>query len=100
VIDIKWAYCVNFQIFGLNTNVNFLMKLCRNRHFEDAAVHTGFIDEHGASLLEKEKVPTDVLFKIALAVLLKDAKQQAFAFRVNHSLSRKLRLIVGDQGNH
>jgi 3-methylcrotonyl-CoA carboxylase alpha subunit len=49
-----------FPILGVRTNVAFLIQVLRHPAFRSAAVHTGFVDEHLASLLEAPPRPAAV----------------------------------------
>jgi acetyl-CoA/propionyl-CoA carboxylase biotin carboxyl carrier protein len=51
-IDRAAAALRTFPILGVRTNVPFLIRLLEHPEFRAGRVHTGFVDEHLASLLE------------------------------------------------
>jgi acetyl-CoA/propionyl-CoA carboxylase biotin carboxyl carrier protein len=51
-IDRAAAALRTFPILGVRTNVSFLIRLLEHPEFRAGRVHTGFVDEHLASLLE------------------------------------------------
>ena len=53
-----------FPILGVRTNVSFLIRVLGHPGFRAGHVHTGFVDEHLTSLLEKEP-PSDVVLAAA-----------------------------------
>lgn len=55
------------QIVGLETNVNFLLDLCRHKSFQEGDVHTAFIRDHEKSLFSEEKLDDANLVQAALA---------------------------------
>ncbi|XP_049535521.1 methylcrotonoyl-CoA carboxylase subunit alpha, mitochondrial [Anopheles darlingi] len=65
----------NYQIAGLQTNINFLLDLARHDHFQAADVHTGFIEQHMATLFPKKTVPREKVIQMALAQLLNERVQ-------------------------
>ncbi|XP_044742944.1 methylcrotonoyl-CoA carboxylase subunit alpha, mitochondrial [Chrysoperla carnea] len=96
-----------YNIAGVDTNINFLLDLCRHSEFIDGKVHTGFIDDHKDSLFPKRKPNNILISKLALAVLLHEKYTEQkravnenqsnnpfvieTGFRVNHSLVRSLK---------
>lgn len=97
-----------YQIAGLDTNINFLMRLCLHPQLRLGKVHTGFIAEHRDWLLADDKVPESVITQAVIAVVLheelvtitkalnSDDPFSPFAtltgFRVNHLFVRPMRL--------
>jgi 3-methylcrotonyl-CoA carboxylase alpha subunit len=60
------------EIAGVNANVAFLGSVASHPAFADGAVHTGFIDEHKATLIPAAApVPDDALAVAAVDVLLR-----------------------------
>lgn len=94
------------QITGLETNVNFLLDLARHPSFRAADVHTGFIDQHMATLFPPLHVSDTVLCQSAVSVLLHEQQLAGAAatgtpcnpfvvernFRVNHAAERAIRV--------
>ncbi|XP_026682682.1 methylcrotonoyl-CoA carboxylase subunit alpha, mitochondrial isoform X1 [Diaphorina citri] len=88
-----------YQIAGLDTNINFLINLCSNDHFIQGDIHTGFIDQHKDELLTRTLPQTEIILQAALSLVLKqiqDAKLEKAksngnvfslltGFRMNHS---------------
>ena len=62
----------NFPILGVRTNVAFLIKVLEHPAFRAGRVHTGFVDEHLASLLETAPPSAAVL---AAAAFVRTASQ-------------------------
>ena len=60
-IDRAVAALRAFPILGVRTNVAFLIKVLEHPAFRAGRVHTGFVDEHLASLLEAPAPPAAVL---------------------------------------
>ncbi|KFB45474.1 AGAP010228-PA-like protein [Anopheles sinensis] len=101
----------NFQIAGLQTNINFLIDLAKHNHFQSADVHTGFIDQHMATLFPKKIVPPVKVAQMALAYIINDRVQSSavlgskplgpFAtehnFRSNYALIRSIKMKVGQE---
>lgn len=68
----------NFQIVGLGTNINFLMKLSRHPEFVAANVHTDFIPQHSNSLFPpKEDSPPPSVACHALVGLVLNEQLEA-----------------------
>lgn len=57
------------QITGLETNVNFLLDLCKHPSFRAGDVHTSFIRDHGDSLFPEEILSDDRLVQATLATV-------------------------------
>ena len=53
-----------FPILGVRTNVSFLIRVLEHPAFRAGRVHTGFVDEHLASLLDTP-APSDVVLAAA-----------------------------------
>ena len=49
-----------FPILGVRTNVHFLINVLNHQSFREGRVHTGFVEEHLASLLERA-APSDAI---------------------------------------
>lgn len=100
----------DYNIVGLETNVNFLMNLCQHAEFKKGNVHTGFIPEYREELFSKQDISNDLLVQAALASILyeqnsaivntvqnNDSFNTFFGFRLNHKLSRKIKLLAAGQ---
>ncbi|OXU24234.1 hypothetical protein TSAR_001328 [Trichomalopsis sarcophagae] len=102
-----------YNIVGLETNVEFIKDICAHPKFRNGDVHTGFIEENYDALFPKIEVPKRVLAEGALGLILcaeLDALKTAakssdvynpFALetglRVNHVLNRRIDFEVGEE---
>jgi len=67
----KLRTCLSeYNIVGLNTNVNFLMELASHKKFIEGDVHTSFIEQHYDELFPVEKVEDQFIFQAVLSSLL------------------------------
>ncbi|XP_058450998.1 methylcrotonoyl-CoA carboxylase subunit alpha, mitochondrial [Malaya genurostris] len=99
----------NYQIAGLQTNINFLIDLASHSHFQAADVHTGFIQQHMASLFPTKTTSNTKIAQMALAYVLNEnattriptkgwnAFDLALNFRPNYVPTKNLKLKVADQ---
>ncbi|CAK9832078.1 Methylcrotonoyl-CoA carboxylase subunit alpha, mitochondrial [Anthophora retusa] len=60
----------DYNIAGLDTNIEFIKDLCSHSDFRRGQVHTGFIEEHRRELLPKLHVPSEIAAQAALATIL------------------------------
>ncbi|KAL6041677.1 Methylcrotonoyl-CoA carboxylase subunit alpha, mitochondrial [Balamuthia mandrillaris] len=99
----------DYQIVGLNTNIEFLQKLAMHPSFIAGEVETGFIQRHHKELFEPAQPPsTQELALAALYVLheeKEDASQSAFAtspwsqltgWRSNEQAERELKFLYNE----
>ncbi|CAL7942812.1 unnamed protein product [Xylocopa violacea] len=106
----------DYNIAGLDTNIEFMKDLCSHRNFCQGQVHTGFIDEHYRELFPKLRVPSEVAVQAALAsILCEDTRSLRFSLattdpfspfateigvRLNHTLTRTFSFnVCGDDVN-
>ncbi|XP_026291108.1 methylcrotonoyl-CoA carboxylase subunit alpha, mitochondrial [Frankliniella occidentalis] len=100
----------DYNIVGLETNVNFLMNLCQHKEFQKGNVHTGFIPEHNDELFPEQNYSSSLLAQAAFASILcqqnrdvlnavhgNDPFNNFSGFRLNHKLIRKFKLVGGGQ---
>lgn len=101
-----------YNIAGLDTNIEFLKSLCSHPNFRQGEVHTGFIDEHYEKLFPKLQIPNEVAAQAALAMILYQDTQSLrssiatndplspfateIGFRLNHTLTRIYSFTVCD----
>ncbi|XP_017875675.1 methylcrotonoyl-CoA carboxylase subunit alpha, mitochondrial [Ceratina calcarata] len=101
-----------YNIAGLDTNIEFLKSLCSHPDFRQGQVHTGFIDEHYEKLFPKLQIPSEVAAQAALALILYEDTQSLrsslatndplspfateIGFRLNHSLTSTYSFNVCD----
>uniref|UniRef100_A0A670ZRD6 Methylcrotonoyl-CoA carboxylase subunit alpha, mitochondrial n=2 Tax=Pseudonaja textilis TaxID=8673 RepID=A0A670ZRD6_PSETE len=70
----KLRYCLQqYNIVGLNTNVDFLLNLSAHPEFEAGNVHTNFIPQHHSELFpSKRSISKMTLCQAALGLILKE----------------------------
>uniref|UniRef100_M3ZEG5 Methylcrotonoyl-CoA carboxylase subunit alpha, mitochondrial n=1 Tax=Xiphophorus maculatus TaxID=8083 RepID=M3ZEG5_XIPMA len=111
----KLRYCLRqYNIVGLNTNIDFLLSLSGHAEFEAGRVSTSFIPQHYADLFPAPRAPSgETLCQAALGLLLQEQKHtQAFTqastdpfspfgsssgWRNNIQFNRNMRLQLGDK---
>ncbi|XP_055546271.1 methylcrotonoyl-CoA carboxylase subunit alpha, mitochondrial [Wyeomyia smithii] len=96
----------NYQIAGLQTNINFLIDLASHKHFQAADVHTGFIEQHMSTLFPVKPVSEVKIAQMAVAFVLNgDASARKslnrmnpfdleLNFRPNYTATRSFKLKV------
>ncbi|KAK6644540.1 hypothetical protein RUM43_000807 [Polyplax serrata] len=101
----------NFNVAGLETNVNFLMSLARHPEFKNGNVHTNFIPDHISELFPKKQYTPENIATIVLAQLfseqihsmksaqVKDPFMAEGPFRLNHSYVRMLKYNFSENVN-
>ncbi|XP_050504133.1 methylcrotonoyl-CoA carboxylase subunit alpha, mitochondrial [Diabrotica virgifera virgifera] len=101
-----------YNIAGLETNVNFLLDLADHPEFSAGNVHTNFIRDHYDTLFRKENPSLAQLCQAAIATILLDrdlengqanARKDQYnpftvesSFRVNYDHDRKIKLKFKD----
>ncbi|KAK7939306.1 hypothetical protein WMY93_002632 [Mugilogobius chulae] len=111
----KLRYCLRqYNIVGLNTNIDFLLSLSSHPEFEAGNVSTSFIPQHYADLFPAPSAPSEAtLCQAALGLVLREKRNtHSFAhnsndpfspfgsssgFRLNLDLSRTMSLQLGDK---
>ncbi|XP_078040099.1 methylcrotonoyl-CoA carboxylase 1 [Augochlora pura] len=99
-----------YNIAGLDTNIEFIKDLCSHPSFRQGQVHTGFIKEHHQQLFPELRVPQSVAMQAVLASIfyehllsLKSSLTTADPYspfateigsRLNHNLTRTFHFIV------
>lgn len=84
----RLRYCLRqYNIVGLNTNIEFLLSLSGHPEFEAGNVHTSFIPQHYDQLFPAPTAPSkEVLCQAALGLLLKEKRHtQEFSAMSNDS---------------
>ncbi|KAI7805142.1 hypothetical protein IRJ41_000246 [Triplophysa rosa] len=78
----KLRYCLRqYNIVGLNTNIEFLLSLSGHPAFEAGNVHTSFIEQHYDELFPAaQKASGEMLCQAALGLLLRE-KQHTDSYR-------------------
>lgn len=93
-----------YNIAGLETNIEFIIDLCLNTSFREGKVHTGFISEHHDELFPTLRIPNEIAAQATLASIFLEelnsiktslkTKDKFSPFgtetgvRVNHSLNQ------------
>uniref|UniRef100_A0A8C6TVZ6 Methylcrotonoyl-CoA carboxylase 1 (alpha) n=1 Tax=Neogobius melanostomus TaxID=47308 RepID=A0A8C6TVZ6_9GOBI len=113
----KLRYCLRqYNIVGLNTNIDFLLSLSSHPEFEAGNVTTSFIPQHYADLFPAPSAPSGAtLCQAALGLVLRERSSThsftqtsndpfspfgcSSGFRVNIDLSRNMTLQLGDKSN-
>ncbi|XP_011880584.1 PREDICTED: methylcrotonoyl-CoA carboxylase subunit alpha, mitochondrial [Vollenhovia emeryi] len=105
----------DYNIAGLDTNIEFIKDLCAHEKFQNGQVHTGFIEENFEQLFPKIQTSNRILMQGTLAsILLEDMESlnmsvetkdpfTPFAvetgLRLNHVLERTFLFDVGKESN-
>ncbi|XP_055637549.1 methylcrotonoyl-CoA carboxylase subunit alpha, mitochondrial [Toxorhynchites rutilus septentrionalis] len=99
----------NYQIAGLQTNINFLIDLASHGHFRAADVHTGFIEQHMATLFPAKTVSSEKVAQMAVAQVLNEIGSTRrllnhlnpfdveLDFRPNYIPARSFKLKIGEK---
>uniref|UniRef100_A0A1Y1NLJ1 Methylcrotonoyl-CoA carboxylase subunit alpha, mitochondrial n=1 Tax=Photinus pyralis TaxID=7054 RepID=A0A1Y1NLJ1_PHOPY len=99
---------VHYNIAGLETNVNFLISLCKHKEFAAGNVHTNFIRDYHDSLFPQEKIDDEQKIQAAVALSLLESEAGDIGesnspfvlesnFRVNHFHQRTVKLFFKDK---
>ncbi|XP_047365479.1 methylcrotonoyl-CoA carboxylase subunit alpha, mitochondrial isoform X2 [Vespa velutina] len=59
-----------YNITGIDTNIEFIKDLCLHPDFQNGKVHTGFIAENNKDLFPDLRIPNEILIQGALALIL------------------------------
>ncbi|XP_017764705.1 PREDICTED: methylcrotonoyl-CoA carboxylase subunit alpha, mitochondrial isoform X2 [Eufriesea mexicana] len=102
----------DYNIAGLDTNIEFIKDLCSHSNFWQGQIHTGFIEEHYRELLPNLHVPSEIAAQATLALILYDdthSLQSSFktndpfspfateiGLRLNYTLTRTFSFNVGE----
>ncbi|KAK4879396.1 hypothetical protein RN001_007542 [Aquatica leii] len=93
-----------YNIAGLETNVNFLISLCNHEEFAAGNVHTNFIRDNYNSLFVETHPTEHQLIEAALSTILLEKNHVKdynpfiveAGFRINHNHQRDVKLIFKD----
>ncbi|XP_066582981.1 methylcrotonoyl-CoA carboxylase subunit alpha, mitochondrial [Prorops nasuta] len=112
-LNILKSKLCEYNIAGLDTNVEFIKNICDHPKFKAGAVHTGFINENNDALFPKLQVPSELLAQSTLALILCEEMtalstgletnnlfspfSTEAGFRVNHILERKFDFSINDE---
>ncbi|XP_025834584.1 methylcrotonoyl-CoA carboxylase subunit alpha, mitochondrial [Agrilus planipennis] len=104
---------LNYNISGVETNINFLLTLTKHPEFTKGNVHTNFIHDHNKDLFPEVKPSQNQLIQAALAVILSEKHKEnteairqnnqfnpfivESGFRVNYLHKRTIKLIFNNE---
>ncbi|XP_068208891.1 methylcrotonoyl-CoA carboxylase subunit alpha, mitochondrial [Palaemon carinicauda] len=113
-LNILVTSLAEYNIIGLNTNVNFLMSLATHPNFVAGDVSTDFIPDHYDTLFPQRNPSPELFCQTALALILSEEQEAVRAAalsldptspfspqslpRINHTLSRTMKIICGEKG--
>uniref|UniRef100_A0A671SQK6 Methylcrotonoyl-CoA carboxylase subunit alpha, mitochondrial n=1 Tax=Sinocyclocheilus anshuiensis TaxID=1608454 RepID=A0A671SQK6_9TELE len=93
----RLRYCLRqYNIVGLNTNIDFLLSLSGHAEFEAGNVHTSFIPQHYDQLFPAAQRPSDALLCQAALGLLLGEKQNTEIYR-NQTSGENASFVTGGQ---
>uniref|UniRef100_A0A7N9AZU9 Methylcrotonoyl-CoA carboxylase subunit alpha, mitochondrial n=1 Tax=Mastacembelus armatus TaxID=205130 RepID=A0A7N9AZU9_9TELE len=113
----KLRYCLRqYNIVGLNTNIDFLLSLSGHPEFEAGNVSTSFIPQHYADLFPSPRAPSGATVCQAVLGLVLEERKNTHAFtqtstdplspfgsssgwRNNIEFNRNMTLQLGDKSN-
>uniref|UniRef100_A0A7N6BLQ4 Methylcrotonoyl-CoA carboxylase subunit alpha, mitochondrial n=1 Tax=Anabas testudineus TaxID=64144 RepID=A0A7N6BLQ4_ANATE len=114
----KLRYCLRqYNIVGLNTNIDFLLSLSGNPEFEAGNVSTSFIPQHYSDLFPTPRAPSGAtVCQAALGLVLQERKHieeftqatsdpfspfgSSGGWRNNIKFNRNMRLQLGDKSKY
>ncbi|KAL2731083.1 hypothetical protein V1478_005496 [Vespula squamosa] len=59
-----------YNVIGLDTNIEFIKDLCLHPDFQNGKIHTGFIAENSKELFPDLRIPNEILIQGAVALIL------------------------------
>lgn len=62
----------DYEVVGLNTNIEFLKKICQSPDFIEGNIETGYINKHHNELFADEIVENEAFVQAALALLARE----------------------------
>lgn len=69
-----------YEVVGLNSNVEFLKKVCRSPAFIRGDVETGYIKKYHDELFSEEPIEVEALTQAALGLFMRDAASNSVIF--------------------
>ncbi|XP_066256590.1 methylcrotonoyl-CoA carboxylase subunit alpha, mitochondrial [Euwallacea similis] len=100
------AKLLEYNIGGLETNINFLLQLVNHPEFQVANVYTDFIKDHQEVLLKSYKPAKEDLILASVALILEEKSHETDQynpfvaesnFRLNHLYERKLKFTFKEE---
>ncbi|TVY94379.1 putative methylcrotonoyl-CoA carboxylase beta chain, mitochondrial [Lachnellula willkommii] len=70
----------NYEVVGLNTNIEFLKKICKSPAFIRGEVETGYIQKYNDELFAPEAVEPETFAQAALGILAKESLEKGADF--------------------
>lgn len=68
-----YAALQDYEVVGINTNIEFLKRVCKSPDFIAGEVETGYIGKHHDELFAEVEVPHETYVQAALSLLLSEA---------------------------
>lgn len=69
-----------YEVVGLNTNIEFLKRICQSPDFIAGDVETGYIQKHHDELFSEGPIEVEAFAQAALGLLMKDAATRSAHF--------------------
>ncbi|XP_066148662.1 methylcrotonoyl-CoA carboxylase subunit alpha, mitochondrial [Euwallacea fornicatus] len=100
------AKLLEYNIVGLETNINFLLQLANHPEFQAANVYTDFIKDHQEALLKPYKPVKEDLIMASVVLILEEKSHETHQynpfvvesnFRLNHLYERKLKFTFQEE---
>ncbi|XP_052797487.1 methylcrotonoyl-CoA carboxylase subunit alpha, mitochondrial-like [Mya arenaria] len=107
------AALMDYQVLGLNTNIQFLTDLAQHREFAAGKVHTDFIPQHQSELFPQRTTSHAAICQAVVALVLQQAEHSqqlaaktldphspvwmCHALRINQNPTRWISLMDGDR---
>ncbi|KAK5646165.1 hypothetical protein RI129_004629 [Pyrocoelia pectoralis] len=97
---------MQYNIARLETNVNFLISLCKHKEFSAGNVHTNFIRDHHDSLFLQDKLGDEQIIQAAVGLSLLEDSDYSHSnnpflfesnFRINYYHQRTIKLFFKDE---
>ncbi|XP_043284670.1 methylcrotonoyl-CoA carboxylase subunit alpha, mitochondrial isoform X2 [Venturia canescens] len=94
------AQLSEYDIVGLETNIEFIKDLCDHPKFRAAQVHTGFIEENYSTLFPHLQPSDEILSQGALALLISEQTAVLASGKNEKNPSNPFNTIAGFRTNH
>ncbi|WAR03542.1 MCCA-like protein [Mya arenaria] len=92
------AALMDYQVLGLNTNIQFLTDLAQHREFAAGKVHTDFIPQHQSELFPQRTTSHAAICQAVVALVLQQAEHsQQLAAK---TLELKIQIVTNRDGSY
>lgn len=85
----------DYQIGGINTNIEFLKRCCETPAFIEGGVTTNFINENESTLLKTPALSTEIGVMAAMAYLVHQSGTWDMSFRINSDFETSVHFMDG-----